>query len=288
MENFHLIHLNEWAEQIDAGTRFVYGEFPSNPSVDIFDIQTVGDLAHENNIPLIVDATCASPALTRPLEFGADIVVQSASKVIASSGMTILGLLTSKKNITSKIGSDEMKADFATWAKLWPYRDNGPAINPMACILALNDMRSLRMKIAQMSRSTQTIAEYLEKHPLVDTVHYPGLQSYSSHDKKYMKLVDSDENLYGYMLSVEIKERKEGSTENTRKFYDGLDMIWRATDLGRVKTVATLNAISTHQQQGEEGRALASIKPNAVRISIGIENPDDIISDIEKGFANIK
>ncbi|MBU0528702.1 PLP-dependent transferase, partial [bacterium] len=150
--------------------------------------------------------------------------------------------------------------------------------------------RSLRMKIAQMSRSTQTIAEYLENHPSVDRVHYPGLQSYASHDlaKKYMKLVDSDENLYGYMLSVEIKERKEGSTENTRKFYDGLDMIWRATDLGRVKTVATLNAISTHQQQGEEGRALASIKPNAVRISIGIENPDDIISDIEKGFANIK
>ncbi|MFC1527748.1 aminotransferase class V-fold PLP-dependent enzyme [Candidatus Neomarinimicrobiota bacterium] len=283
-------NINEWAGQIDAGTRFVYGEFPSNPSVDIFDIQAAADLVHENNIPLIVDATCASPALTRPLEFGADIVVQSASKVIASSGMTILGLLTSKKNILSKVGSDDMKADFATWAKLWPYRDNGPAINPMACILTLNDMRSLRMKIAQMSRSTQTIAEYLEKHTMVGRVHYPGLQSYASHDlaKKYMKLVDSDENLYGYMLSVEIKEKKEGSTENTRKFYDGLDMIWRATDLGRVKTVATLNAISTHQQQGEEGRALASIKPNAVRISIGIENPDDIISDIEKGFANIK
>jgi len=283
-------NINEWAEQIDTGTRFVYGEFPSNPSVDIFDIQAVADLAHENDIPLIVDATCASPALTRPLEFGADIVVQSASKVIASSGMTILGLLTSKKNITSKIGSGEMKANFATWAKLWPYRDNGPAINPMACILALNDMRSLRMKIAQMSRSTQTIAEYLDNHTMVDRVHYPGLQSYASHDlaKKYMKLVDSDENLYGYMLSVEIKENKVGSTENTRKFYDGLDMIWRATDLGRVKTVATLNAISTHQQQGEEGRALASIKPNAIRISIGIEHPEDIISDLEKGFTNIK
>ena len=204
--------------------------------------------------------------------------------------MTILGLLTSKKNIVSKIGSDEMKADFATWAKFWPYRDNGPAINPMACILALNDMRSLRMKIAQMSRSTQTVAEYLENHPMVDKVHYPGLKSYASHSlaKKYMKLVDSDENLYGYMLSVEIKEDKDGSTVNTRKFYDGLNMIWRATDLGRVKTVATLNAISTHQQQGEEGRALASIKPNAIRVAVGIEDPSDIITDIEKGFANIK
>ncbi len=284
------INIDEWKEKVDLETRFLYGEFPSNPSVDIFDIQTVADLAHENNLPLIVDATCASPALTRPLEFGADIVVQSASKVIAASGMTILGLLTSKKDIISKVGSDEMKADFATWAKFWPYRDNGPAINPMACILALNDMRSLRMKIAQMSRSALTVAEYLENHPLIDRVHYPGLKSYASHNlaKKYMKLVDSDENLYGYMVSVEIKENREGSTENTRKFYDGLNMIWRATDLGRVKTVATLNAISTHQQQGEEGRVLASIKPNVVRISIGIEHPDDIISDIDKGFANIK
>ena len=283
-------NLTEWKDKIDAKTRFVYGEFPSNPSVDIFDIQAVADLAHINGIPLIVDATCASPALTRPIEFGADIVVQSGSKVLASSGLTIIGLLTSKKNIISKVGSDEMKADFATWAKFWPYRDNGPAINPMACILALNDMRSLRMKIAQMSRSALTIAKYLENHPLIDRVHYPGLKSYASHNlaKKYMKLVDSNENLYGYMLSVEIKENQEGSTANTRKFYDGLNMIWRATDLGRVKTVATLNAISTHQQQGEEGRALANLKPNTVRISIGIEHPDDIISDIDKGFTNIK
>ena len=283
-------NIDDWKEKIDDGTRFVYGEFPSNPSVDIFDIQAVADLAHENNIPLIVDATCASPALTRPLEFGADIVVQSASKVIASSGFTILGLLTSRKDIISKVGSEEMKADFAVWARLWPYRDNGPAINPMACILALNDFRSLRMKIAQMSRSAQIISEYLENHSLTEKVHYPGLHSYSSHDlaKRYMQLVDSDEHLFGYMLSVEIVEKNDDSTENTRNFYDGLDMIWRATDLGRVKTIATLNAISTHQQQGEEGRAIASIKPNAIRISIGIENPDDIISDLEKGFSNIK
>ncbi|MEE8340841.1 MAG: aminotransferase class V-fold PLP-dependent enzyme, partial [Candidatus Neomarinimicrobiota bacterium] len=283
-------NLDEWKEKVDTETRFLFGEFPSNPSVDIFDIQTVADLAHENNIPLIVDATCASPALTRPLEFGADIVVQSASKVLASSGMTIMGLLTSKKNIISKVGSDEMKADFATWVKLWPNRDMGPAINPIACIMALNDMRSLRMKIAQMSRSAQIVAEYLENNHLIDKVHYPGLKSYVSHNlaKKYMKLVDSDENLYGYMLSIEIKEGLECSTENTRKFYDGLEMIWRAADLGRVKTVATLNAISTHQQQGEAGRALANIKPNTIRISVGIENPDDIISDIEKGFAKIK
>ncbi len=281
--------LDDWNSKIDAGTRFLYGEFPSNPSVCIFDIEKIAEMAHSFGIPFIVDSTCASPALTRPLEFGADIVIQSASKVISASGTSIAGLLVARHDLTSKVGPDEMRADFATWAKLWPYRDNGPSLHPMAAIMTLNDMRSLRMRVAQMSESAQKIAQYLEAHPMIDKVYYPGLESYHSYDlaKKYMRLVDSDQNLYGYMMSLEIKESSEGKCGNTCKFYDGLDMIWRATDLGRVKTVATLNAISTHQQQGEEGRALAAIKPNAIRLSIGIEDPDDIIADLEQGFDNI-
>lgn len=94
--------------------------------------------------------------------------------------------------------------------------------------------------------------------------------------------------MFGYMLSVEIKEQNKGDSTNTRAFYDGLEMIWRATDLGRVKTVATLNSISTHHQQGEEGRALAAIKPNVVRISVGIEDPSDIIADLHTGLGNIR
>jgi len=282
------LNLNEWAEKIDAGTRFLYGEFPSNPGLSIFDIEKVADLAHSWGIPLLVDSTCASPALTRPLILGADIVIQSASKVIAASGHSIVGLLSAKKNIVSKVGTDDMKADFATWAKFWPYRDNGPALSPMSAFMTLNDMRSLRMRVAQMSTSAMKVAEWLENHPKVDRVYYPGLKSFAAHDlaTKYMKLVDSDINMYGYMLAIEVKEDKEGN-ENTRKFYDGLNMIWRSTDLGRVKTVATLNAISTHQQQGEEGRKLASIKPNLCRISIGIEDPEDIIKDLENGLNSI-
>ena len=255
--------IDDWVSKIDAGTRFVYGEFPSNPSVSIFDIEGVAEVAHSAGIPLIVDSTCASPALTRPLAFGADIVVQSASKVISASGTSIAGLIVAKHNLVSKVGPEEMKADFAGWAKLWPYRDNGPSMHPMAAIMTLNDLRSLRMRIVQMSEGAQIVAEYLESHPKVDRVFYPGLTSYHSYDmaRKYMQLVDSDRRLFGYMMSFEIKEDAEGDSANTRKFYDGLDMIWRATDLGRVKTVATLNAISTHQQQGEEGRALAAIKP---------------------------
>ncbi len=281
--------INEWKSLVDKETRYVYGEFPSNPAVAIFDIEDVAKIAHSFDCPLIVDATCASPALTRPIVHGADIVIQSASKVIGASGTSIIGLLTSRNNIVSKIGSEEMKANFAFWAKLWPFRDNGPAISPMSAFLTLNDLRSLRMRVDQMSKTALKVAKFLQNHPKVDVVHYPGLETYAAHDiaKKYMKLADTDENMYGYMMVIEIKEDTPDGSKNSRIFYDNLKMIWRATDLGRVKTVATLNAISTHQQQGEEGRALASIKAATCRISVGIEDPDDIIKDLSNALDNI-
>lgn len=283
------LDINEWASYIDEGTRFVYGEFPSNPAVSLFDIEKLAEIAHNNNVPLIIDSTCVSPALTRPLIHDADIVIQSATKVIGASGTSICGLLTAKKNIVSKIGTDEMKEDFATWAKIWPYRDNGPALSPMSAILLLNDLRSLRSRIAMMSNSALQLANYLESHPKIDCVHYPGLKSHPGHKiaKKYMRLVDDGKNMYGFMLAADIKEKYPESSENTRKFYDALQMIWRATDLGRVKTVATLNAISTHQQQGEEGRQLAEIKLSTCRISAGIEHIDDIIEDIDQALNKI-
>ncbi|MBN1821543.1 MAG: O-acetylhomoserine aminocarboxypropyltransferase/cysteine synthase [Prolixibacteraceae bacterium] len=282
-------NMEEWENLIDENTRFVYGEFPSNPTVGIFDISEVAKLAHKFEIPLIVDATCASPALTRPLVLGADIVIQSASKIIGGSGTSIIGLLTAKLDITSKIGSEEMKHDFATWAKLWPFRDNGPTINPMASFMTLNDLRTLRMRAEKMSHNAMLVAQYLENHPKIERVHYPGLQSYAAYKmaKKYMQLADDGRNMFGYMFAVEIGEKSENSSKNSRKFYDALQMAWRATDLGRVKTVATLNAISTHQQQGEEGRALASIKPNTCRIACGIEHADDIIADMEQALKSI-
>ena len=282
-------NIEDWKSKIDDNTRFVYGEFPSNPSLSIFDIEQVADLAHKFGVPLIVDSTCASPALTRPITNGADIVVHSASKVIGASGTSICGLLIARKNIPSKVGNDDMRGDFATWTKFWPFRDNGPNINPMAAILILNDLRTLRMRVAQMSRTTMIVAKFLEEHPMVAKVNYPGLDSFEEKELagKYMKLVDDGESLFGHMLSIEVKEDSPSDSKNARKFYDNLDMIWRATDLGRVKTVATLNAISTHQQQGEEGRKLADIKASTCRISCGVENPEDIISDLRRALDSI-
>ncbi len=289
------LDIDEWEAKIDKHTRFLYGEMPSNPAVALFDIEKVAALAHSYGIPLIVDATCASPALMRPLEFGADIVVQSASKIMSASGFSIAGTITAKTNIVSKVGSDEMKADFATWLKLLPYRDNGPALSPFNAILILNDLRSLRIRAAQMSRSALRVARFLEDHHRVASIHYPGLPSHAQHSiaDKYLTLVDSEndagepEHCYGYMMTFEIRENDPWEPKNTRIFYDNLDMIWRATDLGRVKTVATIPAISTHQQQGEEGRKLASILPNYVRLSIGIEHVDDIIRELDHALAKI-
>lgn len=277
---------SEWRSKIDEHTRLVFGEFPSNPTVSLFDIAAVAELAHAYQAPLIVDSTCASPALTRPLAHGADIVVQSASKIIGGSGFAISGYVAARHDIVSKVGADEMREDFAAWVKLWPYRDNGPAINPMAAVLVLNDMRTLRMRARQMSESALSVARHLEAHPKVESVNYPGLPSHPGHAlaNRYMKVADTDENAYGYMLSVDIREETPDGSENARTFYDHLDMIWRATDLGRVKTVATLNAISTHQQQGEEGRRLASIRPSTCRIACGIEDASDIIADLDRAL----
>ncbi|MBN2135720.1 MAG: O-acetylhomoserine aminocarboxypropyltransferase/cysteine synthase [Acidobacteria bacterium] len=281
--------ISEWESKIDDKTRFLYGEFPSNPAVQIFDISEIADLAHKHGIPLLVDATCASPAITRPIQHGADIVIQSVSKVMSSSGTTIIGSLTSRKDIPSRVGEDEMKSDFAKYVQHITYRDFGPAIHPLGAIMTLNDLRSLRGRISQMSDSAMKIACFLNDNDKVEKVYYPGLIEYIHYETalKYMRLVDSDEPAFGYMLAFDIVEKNRGESINTRKFYDSLNLVWRTADLGRVKTIATLPAISTHQQQGEEARDMADILPSCVRLSAGLEHPDDIIEDLEQALKKI-
>jgi O-acetylhomoserine/O-acetylserine sulfhydrylase-like pyridoxal-dependent enzyme len=284
-------NIDEWASLIDENTRFLYGEMPSNPGQAFFDLQKVIDLAHERGIPMIVDATVATPALLRPLTMGADIVVQSISKTITSSGFGIGGAVIARKNIVSKVENDEMKADFGTYIKLLPNRDNGPNISPFNAIMALNDVRNLRTKVDRMSRNTMIIAKYLAEHKHIEQVDYLGLESHPLHElaKRYLVLVDSEHdplygekvNRYGHLMSFRVK----GGAQPARDVFDGFNMIWRATDLGRIKSVATIPAISTHSQQGEEGRRLAGIPANLIRLCVGGEHPDDIIADLERGLS---
>jgi len=281
------LDLEEWSAAIDDNTRFVFGEMPTNPALAVFDIAAVAELAHRHGIPLLVDSTLATPALTRPLCHGADVVIHSVSKSMTSSGFAIGGALISRCDIPSRVGPPELRADFASYVKLLPFRDHGPCMSPFNALMALNDLRSLRSKMDQLSCSTMRVAEFLAEHPRVEQVGYPGLEDDPGYlvASRYMHLVDSDEggeplNRYGHLLSFCVA----GGAQAARKVLDRLQLIMRATDLGRIKSIATIPVISTHQQQGEEGCDLAGIPANLIRLCVGGEHPDDIIADLAQAL----
>lgn len=274
--------IQEWEELVDDNTRFLYMEMPSNPQQGFTDLKVLADLAHKHEIPLIVDGTIATPVLLRPIEHGADIVVHSVTKTVGSSGTSVGGAIIARHNIVSRHLADEQKVNYALWLKALPFRDSGPCMSALTAYLLLNDLRTIRSKVEFFSRNTEKVTEFLSQHPKIERVDYLGLESHHLHPiaKKYMKLVDTDEPMYGHLCSFNYK----GTTEETRRFFDKLRMIARATDLGRIKSVATIPAISTHQQQGEKGRELANISPNMVRLCVGGENADDVIKDLEQAL----
>jgi O-acetylhomoserine/O-acetylserine sulfhydrylase-like pyridoxal-dependent enzyme len=285
------LDLNEWESLIDSRTRFVYGEMPSNPALAVFDIEAVAALAHRHDCPLIVDSTIATPALLRPLLHGADIVVHSVSKAMASSGFAIAGALIARHNLPSKVGPRELRENFATYVKLYPYRDMGPSLSPFNALMVMNDLRTLRGKIDRMSQNAMQVAQFLAHHPQVESVAYPGLASQPGQAiaGRCLWLADSDDdygravNRFGYLMSFNVR----GGHLAARTVFDNLQLIWRATDLGRVKSVATIPAISTHQQQGEAGRDLAGLPANLIRLSIGAEHPADLIADLEQALERV-
>lgn len=282
------LDLNEWAAKIDRDTRFVYGEMPSNPGLHVFDIAAVADLAHSHGLPLIVDSTVATPALMRPFQHGADIVVHSVTKSMSISGFTIAGALVARHDIPSRVGPDELRANFADHVRQTTYRDHGPSLSPFNALLALNDLRTLRSRMDSLSRSAQQVAEFLAGHPKVEAVFYPGLEGSATHEvaAHYMWLADGQDdygqpvNRFGHLLGFTVK----GKPENARRVLDRLQLVLRAADLGRIKSLATIPAISTHQQQGEEGRKLADISPSLIRLNVGGEHPSDVIQDLDQAL----
>jgi O-acetylhomoserine/O-acetylserine sulfhydrylase-like pyridoxal-dependent enzyme len=289
----HQDDIEEWKAKIDENTRFLYSEAPSNPQQSFCDVKALVELAHSWEIPFIIDSTCATPALMRPIAYGADIVIHSLTKSITSGGLAIGGALISRKPIATKIKNENplFKQSFAEYVKFLPYRDNGPAAAPLNALFALNDLRTLRSKMDLVSANSEKVAEYLSHHPKVYQVDYLGLESFSLHNlaKKFMKLVDSDDgkgkevNRYGHLLSFRV----DGPPQNARKVFDNLKIIFRAGDMGRIKSIATIPAISTHLQQGEEARAKADVPPQMIRLCVGAENPDDIIADLDQALGSL-
>jgi cystathionine beta-lyase/cystathionine gamma-synthase len=198
--------------------------------------------------------------------------------------------LISRKPIVTKVKNDNplFKESFAEYIQFLPYRDQGPSAAPLNALFALNDLRTLRSKMDLVSQNCQKVAEFLAKHPRITQVDYLGLPSFHYHKlaKKYMKLVDSDEgtgkelNRYGHLMSFRV----DGPPKNARKVLDDFQIIFRATDLGRIKSVATIPSISTHQQQGEEARKMADVPPQLIRLCVGAEDPADIIADLDQAL----
>jgi O-acetylhomoserine/O-acetylserine sulfhydrylase-like pyridoxal-dependent enzyme len=289
----HPEDIDDWKPAIDENTRFLYMEGPSNPQQSFTDVKALADLAHSWGIPLIWDATCATPSLMRPLAHGVDIVVHSLTKSITASGLAIGGALIGRKPIVTKVQNEHplFKEDFAEYVKLLPYRDQGPSPSPFNALIALNDLRTLRSRMELVSRNCQRVAEFLLSHRRVYQVDYLGLASHPLHSiaKKYMKLVDSDDgtgneiNAYGHLMSFRV----EGPAENARRVFDHFRLIYRATDLGRIKSIATIPAISTHQQQGEEARRIADVPPQLIRLCVGAEDPTDVIADLEQALKRV-
>lgn len=286
----HPEDVEEWKANIDENTRFLYAESPSNPQQAFCDIERLADLAHGWDIPFIIDSTCATPALMRPLGHGADIVVHSLSKSITSGGLAIGGALISRNPIVTKIKNENplFTESFAEYVKFLPFRDTGPAASPANAMFALNDLRTLRSKMDLVSQNCQKVAEYLNQHSRVYQVDFLGLPQFPFHGlaKRYMKLVDSDDgmgmevNRYGHLMSFRV----EGPPANARRVFDRLRVIYRAGDMGRIKSIATIPAISTHLQQGEESRRIADIPPQMIRLCVGGENPDDLIEDLDQAL----
>lgn len=286
--------IDEWVSKIDKNTRFLYGELPTNPGIYFFDLKKVIDLAHEHGLPFIADSTIATPALMRPIALGADIVVHSVTKTMTAGGLSIAGAVIARKNITAPINNDALKADFTNYIKFLPNRDMGWCLSPLQAILSLNDIRTLRTRVDTLSRSALQVARFLEKHPRVAKVNYLGLENHPLHGvaSRYLWLVDAETdeqyrkpvNRYGHLLSFQLK----GGLEAARVMCDGLKRIWLATDLGRIKSIACIPALSTHQQMGEASRNLASIPTDLVRLCVGGENPDDLVNDLDQALARVK
>ncbi|ODN42392.1 aminotransferase class I/II-fold pyridoxal phosphate-dependent enzyme [Piscirickettsia litoralis] len=274
--------ISEWEAKIDKNTRFVYIEVPSNPSVTVCDIRSIAALCDQYDVPLIVDSTLATPALLRPLTWGADIVIHSLSKSMTASGLSIGGAFISRPNMRGHYLEDAIKEDYATYVKLEPHRDNGSCISPLQAIITLSEVRSIRSRTQQMSSSALKVAKFLEGHSQVEKVLYPGLESHPQYGlaQELLQLVDSNENHHGALMSFCVK----GGHKPACGTLNRLNVVSRALDLGRAKSVANIPAISTHQQQGEEGRELADIPSNLIRLSVGLENPQDIINDLEQAL----
>lgn len=284
---------------IQENTRAIYLETLGNPNSDIPDIDAVAEIAHKHGLPLVIDNTFGTPYLIRPIEHGADIVVHSATKFIGGHGTTLGGIIVDSGKFDWKAsGKYPAIADpnpsyhgvsfveaagpaaFVTYIRAILLRDMGATISPFNAFLLLQGTETLSLRIDRHVENTKKVVEYLSKHPLVEHVNHPSLPNHPDHAlyEKYFP------NGGASIFTFEIK----GGQAEAHKFIDNLQLFSLLANVADVKSLVIHPATTTHSQLTDEELADQGIKQNTIRLSIGTEHIDDIIEDLERGFAALK
>ncbi len=258
----NLTDLSAWEMAIKPNTRLLFLETPSNPLIEIADIAALADIAHKRGCLLVVDNVFCTPALQQPLALGADLVVQSATKYIDGQGRCVGGAVIGSEALIEK--------------DIYPYlRTGGATMSPFNAWVFLSGLETLAVRMKAHCDSAFELAAWLERQPAVAKVHYPGLASHTQHE-----LAKRQQSHFGGVVSFELK----GGKEQAWRLIDSTRMLSITANLGDVKTTITHPATTTHGRLSDEARAEAGIKDSLVRISVGLENLEDIKADLSRGL----
>jgi len=291
-------NLDEVKAAIQPNTKAIFIETLGNPNSDIPDIEALSEIAHSKGIPLVIDNTFGTPYLIRPIEHGADIVVHSATKFLGGHGTTLGGIIVDSGkfewspekfpgiaapnpsyhgvSFTAAAGA----AAFVTYIRAILLRDTGAAISPFNAFLLLQGIETLSLRLERHAENAAKVVEYLSKHPLVAKVNHPSLPDHPQHElyKRYFR------NGGGSIFTFDIK----GGKAEAWKFIDALEIFSLLANVADVKSLVIHPASTTHSQLSDEELESVGISQATIRLSIGTEHIDDIIADLEKGFAAIK
>jgi O-acetylhomoserine (thiol)-lyase len=257
------LNQKEWEKAIKPNTKFLYVETPSNPVIDIFNIKSLAILAKTGKISLAVDSTLATPALLNPIKQGADIVVHSLSKYMGD-GEVIGGVILGKKFLI-----DSMRREW--------FRDTGPCLSPDNAAILCSHIESLFGRMEEHCRNAESVAKFLSKHPKVAKVLYPSLGPRAAANKKVMP------KGFGGLMAFEVK----GERSAAKKVLEGLKLFWHAPNIGESRSLVIHPATTTHGQMAENELKKAGISQGTLRLSIGREDPRDLIDDLEQALSKI-
>lgn len=288
--------LDAFQKAITPKTKAIYAESIGNPKLDVADLEGIAGVAHKNGIPVVLDNT-VSPYLLRPIDFGVDIVVYSATKFIGGHGTSLGGVIVDSGKFDWTNGKFSLIAEpdpsyhginfvealkpmgniaYIIKARVSLLRDLGPALSPFNSFLFLQGLETLHLRMPRHSENALTVAGYLEKHPKVTWVNYPGLKSSPERERAAKYLTKGA----GAILGFGIK----GGAEAGKKFIDSLELISHLANVGDAKTLAIHPATTTHQQLSAEEQLATGVTPDFIRLSIGLEHIDDIIADIKQAL----